>query len=323
MSTSPSSSISPSISPSVAPSYVSYPTRAYRSSLVDSGSITWDTANDWIVFDDVIVGGGYNGDNMMVMCENSVHVFTISDDKYQASDRGCVSHESICSYKSLTFWASTDGMYLWNGSRDQKFSLPIQDVWDSISLADLQNIQAAVIGDNLYVYLGTTTIDGKTVTNTMYCYDISQDDWNRIRLGTSSNHLHTFTTSSGKRLFMGDTDGKVYQMFTGQSQNGSPFRGMVETDWMFGSGEHEIDSYMELWGFGEKLASMKVFAKVDDGEYQPLGELNGSTDYVSFNMTGYRIRFMLQETSKGFMYELSRLEVGFVPKYSKKTDDQT
>jgi len=274
------------------------------------------------VFDDVIVGGGYNGDNMMVMCENSVHVFTISDDKYQASDRGCVSHESICSYKSLTFWASSDGMYLWNGSRDQKFSLPIQEVWDTISLSDLNKIQACVLGDNLYVYLGTTTIDGRTVENTMYCYDISQDDWNRLKLGTTSTHLHNFTTSSGKRMFMGDDDGTIYQMFIGQSQNGTAYRAMVETDWIFGSGEREIDAYMELWAFGEKLNSMKVFIKVDDKEYQPVGELNGSTDHVKFNISGRRARFMLQETSKGYMYELSRLEVGYVPKYSDKRDTQ-
>lgn len=257
------------------------------------------------------------------MCENSVYLFTLNDDKYQVSTSGCVSHESIASYKSLTFWAADDGIYMFNGSKDNKISLPIQEVWDTLSQTDKSNIQCAVKGDNLYVFLGTITIDGVEIADAMYCYDISQDDWNRIKLGTTSTHLHTFVTSTGKELFMGDDDGKVYQMFTGGGQNGSEFRSMFETDWMYGSGEKVIDTFLEVWGYGEKLSAMKVFYKVDDGEYKPIGELNGSTDYVKFKATGYRIRLMLQEVSKNNLYEFQRLEVGYLVRYNKKSDNQS
>lgn len=323
MSVSPSVSTSPSVSPSTAPATTSYPTRAYRSELVDSGSITWNTTDEWFTFDDVVVGGGVNGDTMLVACENSLHILTLNDDKYRVSNVGCVSHDSIASWKSLTFRAARDGVYMWNGSVDQKISLPIQDIWDTISESDLANITAAVEGDNLYMSLGTVTIDGSEISNVVYCYDISQDDWNRLRLADAPKHLHTFVTSTGKKLFMGDDDGKIYQMFTGGSQNGSEFRSMMETDWLYGSGEKNIDSFLEIWGFGEKLSGLKVFCKVDNGEYKPVGELNGSTDHVSFKETGYRMRVMLQEVSKNNLYELYRLEVGRLERHKKTSDTES
>jgi len=300
-------------------SAVAYRTRAYRSSLVDSGSITWDTTNDWIVFDDVINGVGKNGENMFLGCENSCWIFTLADEKYQVSNVGCVSHESICSYKTWTFRAARDGVYAFDGAADQKISLPIQEYWDSIPEANLSKIQAKVVGHHLYIYIGDIT-EPSSLSNVLWDYDILQNDWNRIGLGEEVKHLHVYVTTTGKALFMGNDNGEIFELFTSEAQNTGVFPSFLETNWIYGSGARMMDDYYELWGHGDKLSGLKVSYKVDDGEWKAAGELNGSTDVVNFKVRGYRIKFLLQEVSKNNLYELHSLEYGYVPQFAKEED---
>ena len=297
-----------------------YIDRGYRSSLVDSGSITWDTTNDWIVFDDIITGVGKNGENMFVGCENSIWTYSLADEKYQVSGHGCVSHESITSYGKWTFWAARDGIYTFNGGSDKKISLPIQEYWDAIPEANLSKIQMEVLGHNLYIYIGDLT-SPSTLSNTLFVYDILQNNFNKINLADEVENLHTYVTSSGKELFMGNDDGEIFQLFTSETQNTASFPSSIETNWLYGSGMKYKDDWYELWGYGDKLSGLKVKYKVDDGEWKPAGELNGSIDKVDFKARGNRIKFLLEEISKNNLYELQMLQAGYVPGYTKEDDE--
>jgi len=300
-----------------------YPSRAYRSSLVDTGSITWDVVNDWVVFDDVIKGVGRNGENMFVGCENSSWIFTKADERYQVSATGCVSHESICDYGTWTFRAARDGIYAFDGGSDTKISLPIQEYWDAIPEASLSKIQAKVLGHHLYIYIGDITLEGRSLSNVLFDYNILQNNYNRMSLADEVKNLHSYVTSSGQRLFFGNDDGEIFQLFSSGSQNTAEFTSFVETRWFFGSGPQYQDDYYALWGHGEKLSGLSVFYKVDDSGWQPVGQLNGSTDFVKFHARGYRIKFLLQETSKNNLYELHRLLLEWQPSYKIEEDKQT
>ena len=299
----------------------SYRTRAYRSSLVDSGSITWDTTNDWLVFDDIIVGGALNGENMFVGCENSCWIFTKEGAKYRISTKGCTSHEGIAQHGKWTFWPSRDGYMAYNGANEIKISLPIDDYWKGISEANLAKIQADVVGDYLYLYVGDLTAPD-TFSNVMFVYDILGNDWNKLELGEEVENLHTYVTTTGKKLFMGNDDGEVFKMFSSETQNTVAFPSGFETNWIYGSGRRIIDDWYELWGYGNKLSGLKVSCKVDDGEWKSVGELNGSTDVCKFKARGYRIKFLLQEVSKNNLYEIYSLDAGYEPAYEKEKDTE-
>ena len=303
----------------------SYPTRSYRSSKQSAGSITWDTTNDWFAWDDNIVGVGKVADFMVVFGTKSVQVLTLGDEKYPISDHGCVSHDSIDSYGGWVFWASTDGYYAWNGKSEQKISLPIQSYWDGISESNKASIQGKVIGDNLYVWIGDLT-SPETLNNNVLVYDINQNDWNRFSLGFNVQDLHTYTSSTSKALFAGDDNGNLYQMLTSGGQNGSVFTSSVETDWIYGKSEAEqnlIKNFYEVWGFGSDLSGLKVAYKVDnDKDFKPLGELTGSTDVVNKQLRGYRLKLRLYEISKGNMYDLYQITIGYKPLY-QRTEGET
>ena len=298
-----------------------YPTRAYRSSLVDSGTITWDTTNDWIVFDDVITGAGKNGENLFVGCTNSIWIFTLNDSKYQVSGHGCVSHEGITSYGKYTFWPARDGMYAFDGGIDTKISLPIQEYWDAIPEANLTTIQANVLGHHLYVYIGDVTVGGNALANVLWDYDILRNDWNRISLGEESKHLHTYTTTSGKRLFFGNNDGEVFQLFSSSTQYTVAFSSFLETNWVEGSDVKNKDDFYELWAVGNNITGLKASYKLDEDseDWTSIGEFFGGVSCLNFKARGYRIKFLLQDYSSNNMWELERLDVGYSKQYTTTT----
>jgi hypothetical protein len=297
----------------------SYVGRAYRSSTVETSPITWDTTNEWISFDDVITGVGRNGESMFVGGQAGCYVFTLEDVKYQVSGHGCVSHDGIVDYGSWTFFPSSDGMYVFDGSQDIKISLPVQDFWDAIPIANQSLIQAKTKGNHLYIFIGNVTIEGRTLSNVVLDYNILQNTWSRLLLSETVKDMHNFTESTGKELFVGNNDGEVFQLFSGGAQNGVAFGSYIETPWFYGSGSRNIDDFHEFWAHGELLSGLKVKYKVDDKSWIPVGELNGFSDLVKFTASGKRIKFLLEETSKSNLFELHLLEIGYTTRFAEKS----
>jgi len=300
----------------------SYISRAYRSSTVETSPITWDTVNEWVSFDDVITGVGRSGENMFVGCQNSCWAFTLEDVKYQVSGHGCVSHDGIAEYGAWVFFPSTDGMYVFDGASDTNISMAVQDYWNAIPIANLSSIQAKVLGNHLYIYIGDVTVDGRSLTNVVLDYNILQNTWTRLALSENVMDMHIYTKSTGKKLFFGNDDGEIFEMFTGEDQNGVVFTSFIETPWFYGSGPLDIDDFKEFWAHGELLSGLKVKYKVDSGSWIPTGELNGFSDLVKFKASGKRIKFLLEETSKDNMYEIHSIEVGFQPKFPEKKENK-
>ena len=299
----------------------SYPARAYRSSTVES-SLTWDTTNEWVSFYDVINGVGRNGTSMFVGCENSCWIWTTEDVKYKASGHGCVSHDGIADYGDFTFFPASDGIYAYDGAKDLKISLPVQDFWDAIPTANLSDVQAKVLNHILYVYIGDVTVGGLALTNVVLAYNILQNSWFRLSLSENVEDMHLYTDSEGKKLFFGNDDGEVFELFSSETQNTGVFTSYIETPWYYGSGPLIIDDYKELWGHGKQLSGLKAKYKVDDGGWQSIGELNGFSDIIRFKAVGKRIKFLLEETSKNNLFELHSIEIGFRPRYPETKENK-
>jgi hypothetical protein len=158
-----------------------------------------------------------------------------------------------------------------------------------------------------------------------FIYDINQNDWCRLAFGISIKNTHTFTNTTGRHIFIGDDDGKVYQLFTSGTAGGNEISSFVETAWMFGSGPQQLDDYYEIWGYGDQLSNIQVYYKVDTdaNEWKGAGTLNGSNDFVKLpKIRAYRIKFRLQEMSKGNMFEIHKLDLGYLPAYPITTDSE-
>lgn len=300
-----------------------YPTRAYRSSLIET-SATWDTDNDWFEFNDVITGVSRNGENMLVLCENSTHILTLADEKYQVSDIGCVSHEGVVTRGRYTFYPSRQGYMIFDGAETTVVSDPISDYWNLLSETNLSNISAARKGENLYIYTGDVTDPDdstSTLQNTIWDYSIAQNNWNRGRLSHDIKHIHTYVTDTGTQIFMGDDNGNVFQLLSGDGlQNGANYSAHIETHWLFGSGANVLDDWYQLWAYGNKLSGMLVqYKTTEDGDWQSAGELRGEIAQTKLGtgkgVRAYKIKFRLSEFSGQTSLGLDGIDVGFNPAY--------
>lgn len=300
-----------------------YPSRDYYCNQIETGA-TWDP-NDYNVFNDVIVGAGYNADTMFVVCQSSTHILTSANTSYQMSQIGGVSHESIVSHGSYTFYAARSGFYAFDGKETFKVSMPIQPYWDNIPEASLSEIQAVVDGDHIYVYVGDIVAPwstSETLDNVIFDYNILQNNWHRGRLSTNCTHLHNYVTTGGQEVFMGDSNGKIYQMFDGSGQQGgADYESSIETNWDYGSGAGHLDDFQELWGYGHYLSGLKVSYKTEERqEWVDVGELNEDSSAVMFKTRAYKIKFRLSEYSGKNLFEVDRLDIGYMPAYKRDAD---
>ena len=294
-----------------------YINRAYRSTTVETSPITWDP-DEYIFFDDAITGVGRSGENMFIGCQNSCWILTLEDVKYQAIGRGVISHDSISDYGSWTIFCSDDGVYIFDGAKEIKISSAMQDFWDAIPNANKPYVQTKVRGHHIYVFIGDVTVGEVSIPNVVLNYNILQNNWTHLSLSENVNDTHIFTENTGKELFFGNDDGEIYQMFASNSQAGGVFGSYVETQWFYGSGPRNVDSFQEFAADGEKLSGLKVKYKVDHKGWVAVGELNGFSDFAKFKVSGKRIKFLLEETSKDNLFELYRLEIGFIPRFGDK-----
>ena len=296
--------------------------RAYRSSIVDT-SITWDTVNDWITFEDEIVGAGKMGEHMFVGCKSSCYLWTLNDEKIPISTQGLVGINAIASYGRLVFYGTRDGIYAHDGGNETKISEPVEDYWKAISEANIGNVSFGIDGNSLFVYIGTVTVDGISMPTTVLEYDILKNDWNKLNYGLTINSMHNFIDSTnGKSLYAGDRNGYVWRLNASGAQNTAVIPSYFESDWMYGDDPKEIKTFYELWGYGKELSALKVSYKVDDRDWESIGQLNGSRDFCKFKARGYRIKFLLEESSKNNMYEVHQLEYGYEPEYTENKDKE-
>lgn len=302
-----------------------YPSRGYRSDAIETAA-TWDTA-EYIVFEDAITGVNMNGENMFVTCQNSTWIFTLADERFQMSSIGGVSHESIVAKGRYTFYAARDGYYAFDGRETFKVSSAIEDYWKKIPESNFDNIQAVTKGDHIYIYIGDITApwdSNVTLQNVIFDYNTLQNNWSRGKLGTGATNLHQFVESTGQEIFMGDEDGSVFQMFDGSGQqNGVDYESALETHWFYGSGANVEDDWLEVWGYGDYLSGLKVSYKTEEREdWKPVGELNADTDvaFMGEGVRSYKIKLRLAEHSGKNLFDLHRLDVGYMSAYEKNED---
>lgn len=302
-----------------------YPSQAHRSDAIVTAA-TWDT-NETITFEDVITGAGLNGESMFVTCQNSTWIFTLGDERFRMSSIGGVSHESIVSRGRYTFYAASDGYYAFDGKETFKISSQIEDYWKRIPTSSKENIQAVSAGDHIYVYIGDITApwdSSETLENVIFDYNVLQNNWSRGRLGTGCTNLHTFVTTTGQEVYMGDEDGNIYQMFDGSGQqDGADYASHIETHWVYGSGAGIEDDFEELWGYGDYLSGLQVSYKCEERDnWSPIGKLETDSDVVNFSARGYKIKFRVAEFSGKNLFDIHRFDVGFMPAYEKHEEEE-
>lgn len=195
-----------------------YPSRFYYSSVPTTGSITWDTTED---FEEVstdngeaIMGLHANEalNQLLIFKESSLH----SWDTFRIRNLwnvGTTSGRSIVTIDGITYFFNKDGFWAYDGARCKLISRPVEKWIKGISSSYYDDV-FGMKQDNkiLKQFVGDVTVDGVTYSNCEFVYNTYDQTW------TVYSWYDTFTCyadhklSGVTRIYGGTTDGEVMKL---------------------------------------------------------------------------------------------------------------
>jgi hypothetical protein len=272
-----------------------YPFRVVASSVPSAGAITWAVAGSPtsstggfidVDFSLEITGGGENWDRMVVFTERSAYMYDQSSFK-KVWDIGCSNHRTIKCHNAYMIWANADGVWVSTGGQPQNIG---GDVIDFIRAGTPRNFFAEIVNEVYWLYVGNVTVNGVTYANLVLKFNINLSTWEWRELSDTMTIFARYNNSGKFRLYMGDTDGNVWDK--GQYTDST----LVNTDRTVSGAGVAIPSNFELapiildgaekWkaiktltAYAERAGGLTLYARVIDRNtrattpYKPLGKL--------------------------------------------------
>ncbi len=189
--------------------------RFWFSSLPAAGVITWDLTNGWVDVNpddgDEVTALENNGNRLLVFKHYALYRWNFGQvEPDRVIGVGTSAQTSVKTNFDLgiTFFANQKGVYTYTGNRPKLISRKIQPFIDAVS--DWAQVWGGVDADHYYLSVGNVTVDGRTYTNTVFCYHISLDAWT---IFTTGNKITNFATmygmGSGAQLCLGTSGGGI------------------------------------------------------------------------------------------------------------------
>lgn len=201
--------------------------RVWFSGLPSTGTLSWDTTNDWFDVNpddgDEITGLENNGNRLLIFKNRALYRWTFGQvEPDRLIGVGTSSQESIKTNLDLgiTFFGNQNGVYAYTGNRPKLISRKIQQYIDAVS--DWTTVYGGIDSDHYYLAVGNITVDGRTFTNAVLCYHISLDAWSLFTLGHKPTIFGSFIgVGSGEQMCMGATNGIIYGVVTFRNNPGN------------------------------------------------------------------------------------------------------
>lgn len=305
-----------------------YPDRIYFSSVpsaVTTPIVTWNTSvttGDWI---DISPSDGENitgikraKKELLVFKQNHIYrVYSIAETEPDPSiNVGTYSNESIVEAKDGYYFHHPSGFYRYSGGAVQEISKPIIDVVNGISLANYTKINGRKEDEDHIVWdVGTVSYGGVTYTNLSVRYTISTQTWTHYQY--PSQFLFSSPYNDGSNLYqiVGDDNGKVFQINTGNTDNNSEIFYSLIHRWMTGDTFITTEKNLNKLLFSHKGGSgTKVQYQVENDQTNnwtkslktPLKQFDTGFDEM---IKSNKIRFRLAGSSKGEPFEYKGFEI--------------
>lgn len=196
------------------------------------------------------------------------------------SNIGCISSKSIQVFKSssqggLMFFASRDGIYIYDGSTPKKISQYIQPLWDSLNKTRFSQI-CSCLDIEKGRYLLSVCVDANTTNTRMICIDMLHpfEDSNGLhfpisvwRVSAQSMNTEFVSSTNLQRIVFGDTVGIKKYFGTLYSDNGATIETYITTPLMtFGDGIGVDNCLRRIYSvFVTSSGSIDIATEIKDG----------------------------------------------------------
>jgi len=146
--------------------------------------------------------------------------------------RGIKAPWSVGELEGMLCYLTDDSILIYDGNSPRPISAPIMDVISAIDMTTLNvNRICGEVFKNLYLLsVGDIALKERTIANAVLVYDY---EFNTFAIWSTTHRLTAMarlTTSTGvDKLYAGDENGVVYELFKGDTDNGEEFEMVAET----------------------------------------------------------------------------------------------
>jgi len=272
----------------------------------DARTVSWGTGNGTIEIEQEDGGGAITAlekvpGYLLVFKERSMKRWdgssTYPEDLVNV---GAPTQEAVCRGRSLVFFANQDGVWATNGGYPKKISKPIQDLWDAIPAANIDNIASYCDETYAYFYVGDITLGDNAYTNILFRYNIDSQTWD------TWSYYHDFTvftwyiSSSEKVIVAGDKDGQAIQLNTGNTDYGSttqPITYSLETQEIDMGMRGRLKEIDTMNFFTSNIRTGQVFYRADsdrDVDWKSIRNITSDVENINeFKAHGHWFNFKI------------------------------
>jgi len=291
----------------------SNPSRVYFSSVPSSGTVTWDTIDDWLDVNpedgDTITGLAENSGRLLIFKNNAMFRWNgKSTDADPIIDIGTSSQESVKTMNGITYFFNRYGVYAYDGGMPYLISRKIQKWIDGIDQTALEDVNAEVDGDHYCLAVGNVTVDGTNYKNVVLVYNIHLKGWTVWTLKNRARALEHYYSSGARLISFGDDNGEVFKLNDGNSDNGEAIPVNIKTKYYDLQTAEEEKQFSEVYVITEKgRGIVEVGCELDNYPYKSIGYTDNDVTRLPSNLKGKKISVVLSESGTGEQWSFQQL----------------
>lgn len=184
---------------------------------------------------------------------------------------GCSSPYSVDQAEGYYMWLNRKGIFGYGGDKPQLLSNAIErQIYNrsgsAIAGATFGTARATVHRYDYLLAVGTITDDftNQTINNAIIKYNFQKNEFLNYSFYNNPTAMHSFTDTNGNdKLIFGDSSGQVYELESGNSDNGQPIEAVMEFVVHFGQPELDKE-FRKFYGFFNPGCNAKVQIALSD-----------------------------------------------------------
>ena len=256
---------------------------------VTSSAVSWPSTNQIFKCRDTVRGIKSYAGNLIAMTRSTIEAISGYNPQDFAKtilsgSVGCASHWSIkeCPIAEGTtalIWAGYDGIYMMMGTTIKKISQEIQEFWDTLSKVEIQEA-SAVECRNRGEYMLAVSDGSSAENNYILVYNYRKGDWSIWKYANKMDVLGKYYRSGEEIILGGDSNGNIFELNRGDSDNGGAINGYFLTKW-FDCGLPDQDKdFRKLYAWVQPSGNYNVEVGwgVDYNESTTYGDVVVGTD---------------------------------------------
>lgn len=202
---------------------------------------------------------------------------------------GAVGRKAVCRAGSVDYFVGPEGIYRFNGDYEERISVKIDPIFkgDRVELGDFtaqpwafdarSSCVLSFANGRLYF---SYPEDGNTRPTATLVYDVESQRWTRLSLAVALGET-AFTSlyyeGHYKALMGGTADGKVYQLETGDTDDGQAIFSVWQSRFMDQGVPDNPKLYADLVIDHKNASPMSVFMLYDNGPVEAIGSIFSGT----------------------------------------------